>query len=386
MNRRTEGPRRWRLGLLGSIACLGSVLVVVAWQGSAGAASKKPFGVVICAPGQSCQRGAPPVVSPGASSSAPASLTAVITNDTTKGGGLTIGSANLTPPSGITVVSASVGGAAIGPCTATTPATTSCITDASVVELRGLSVRPGDSIQISLGITTPPPPSSCTTTTPCQWSVSAKQSNEYNGAPGDNFNLDLDTSQLGIVLSSVVTCTSATGPNSCSATLANGGTSVSTGGSVSITTNATGTSGGTLYQAIDFGPHLNPGSECSGIDSVHDEYVSGAALNGAAERSFTVTINTTDYPGYVAELCVTSSKQFTAKFFTDNGTAFLAPAVPVTQPDGTPGFAGLLPNCTDPAPTVRCNSEPGVVSRSTNGNVHTIVASFPAGFDASMRN
>ncbi len=255
-----------------------------------------------------------------------------------------------------------------------------------MLELRGLNVRPGDSIQVSMGITTPPPPSSCTTATPCLWSVSAQASTDYNGPPGDDFNLDSDLSQLGLVLSSEVSCTSATQSNTCSATLADGGASGSTGGSVSITTDATGISGGSLYEAIDFGPHLNAASECSGIDSVHDEYVSGTALNGPDERSFTVTINTTNYPGYRDALCVTTSKQFTAEFISAGGTVTLGPAIPVTQPDGTPGFAGLLPNCTGAAPTVDCNTQPGVVSRSFTGNVHTMVASFPAGFDASMRN
>lgn len=387
MNRRTERPRRWRVWLLAPIACLGSALAVLAWQGSAAAAPQKPFGVVICAPGQSCQRYSPPVVSPGASSSTPATLTAVITNQSTTGSGLTLGSANLTPPSGFTVVSASLGGTAIGPCSATTSPRSSCITTAGVLELRSLDIPPGGSIQVSMGITTPPPPSSCTTATPCQWGVGAKQSNEYNGT-GNNLNLDLDTSQLGVVLSSQVTCTSGTQSNTCSATVANGGATGSTGGSISITTNATGTSGGSFYEAIDYGPHLNPATECSGIDSVHDEYVSGAALNGPNERSFTVTINTTDYPGYRDELCVTTSQPFTAKFLSASGTVTLGPAIPVTQPDGTPGYAGLLPNCTGDgaAPTVSCDTQPGVVSRSLTANVHTMVASFPAGFDASMRN
>jgi hypothetical protein len=387
MNRRTERTRRWRIWLLAPIACLGSALAIVAWQGSAAAAPDKPFSVVICAPGQSCKPGSPPVVSPGATSSTPAALTAVLKDESTKGSGQKLGSANLTPPSGVTVVSASLGGTAIGPCSATTPATTSCITSAGVLELRSLNVDPGASIQVSIGVATPPPPSSCTTATPCQWSVSAKQSNEYSGT-GNNLNLDLDSSQLGIVLSSQVTCTSAQQSNTCSATLADGGTTGSTGGSVSITTDATGTSGGTLFEAIDFGPHLNPATECSGIDSAHDEYVSGAALNGQNQRSFTVTINTTAYPGYRDSLCVTTSQPFTAKFISASGTVTVGPAVPVTQPDGTPGFAGLLPNCAGDgaAPTVDCSTQPGVVSRSLTAGVHTLVASFPAGFDASMRN
>ena len=229
---------------------------------------------------------------------------------------------------------------------------------------------------------------------PCQWNVSGKQSNDYSGQ-GNDLNLDSVSSQLGIVTSSQTTCTrSVNQANSCSTTLANGGSTGSPGGSVSITTDATGTSPGTFYESIDYGPHLSADSECSGVDSVHDEYISGPALNGSNQRSFTVTITTTDYPGYTAKLCATTSKPF--RVAAPDGDDPYEPvadsddftmAVPVTQPDGTAGYAGLLPDCTGGArPTVDCQTWPGVVSRSTNGNVHTIVASFPAGFDATLRN
>ena len=359
MNRRAESPRRWRFGLLVSIACVGSALAVVAWQGSAACAPWRSRSAWSSAPLANRVSGvARRSCHPGRRARRPLRLRQSSRTQSTTRAGLKIGSVNLTPPSGLTVVSASLGGTAIGPCSAKTPATSSCITTAGVLELRGLDVQPGDSIQVSMGITTPPPPSSCTTATPCQWSASAKASTDYNGPPGDNFNLDLDLSQLGVVLSSEVTCTSATQSNTCSATLADGGASGSTGGSVSITTDATGTSGGILYEAIDFGPHLNAASECSGIDSVHDEYVSGTALNGPDARGFTVTINTTNYPGYRDALCVTSSKEFTAEFISASGAVTLGPAIPVTQPDGTPGFAGLLPHCT------RAPRQPSTATRS----------------------
>lgn len=393
MNRRTGGSLRRRGGVLAAVAILGSTAVVVLGQGSAAATSNKPFSVTLCAAdGQSCSPGNAQVVAPGSASGttpAPVSLTATITDETTKGGGLTIGSVNLTAPAGVTITAANYLGS-LGTCTSATPATTSCISaDGSTLELRGLNVAPGSSIQVPISIATPPPPSSCTTTSPCQWTAEAKQSNDYNGPPGNQLNLDAGSSQLGIILSSEATCTSAKKSNSCSTTLGDGGASGSTGGSVTITTSATGTSGGIFYQSIDYGPHLDANTECSGIDSIHDEYVSGAALNGTSARSFTVTITTTDYPKYVAELCLTTSKPFTAKVLHTGSAPTLAPAVQVTQPDGTLGYAGLLPDCTGgTAPTVNCKTLPGVVSRSTSpdGTVHTIVASFPAGFDATMRN
>ncbi len=408
MKRRGEGRRRWRVGLVASIACLGSVLVLVTGQGSAGANSNKPFAVVICAPGQSCSPGSPPIVAPGPApgmTRTPASLTAVISNETAKGAGLRVGAVNLTAPAGVTVVSASIGGTAIGNCTPKTPKATSCLTG-SVIELRNLDISPGGSLAVSMSVDTPPPPG-CTKAAPCQWSAVAKQCNDFNGS-GNDFTLDAGSSQLAVITSSEVTCTSASQSNSCSTTLANGGATGSSAGSVSITTDATGTSAGSFYEAIDYGPHLNAASECSGVDSMHDEYISGAALQGTNARSFTVTINTTDYPGYQAQLCITTSKPFLATVPNtsdpddnppdqagepDGDEWVLQAAVPVTQPDGTPGYAGLLPSCTGVVAadgvlqaTVDPSTQPCVVSRSTSGNVHTIVASFPAGFDASMRN
>ena len=408
MNRQSGGRRGWRVGVLASILCFGSVLAVLAGQGTAGAKPHKPFGVVFCAAGQSCAPGSPPVVAPGSApgtTPTPASITAVITNETTKGAGLRIGSANLSAPSGVTIVSASIGGSTIAACTRSTPRGTSCTTG-SVLELRGIAIPPGGSIEVNISIDTPAP-GVCTTATPCNWGVSAKQCNDYNGE-GNDFDLDAGSSQLGIVTSSEAQCTSGGTSNTCSTTLANGGASGSAGGSISITTSATGTGGGTFYQSIDYGPHLDAATECSGVDSLHDGYISGAALNGVNARSFTVTITTTDYPGYQAQLCITTSKPFQATVPNtsdpddnppdqqgepDGDEWVLQAAVPVTQPDGTPGYAGLLPSCTGVVAadgvlqaTVDPSTQPCVASRSTSGNVHTIVASFPAGFDVSFRN
>ncbi|MDE3130299.1 MAG: hypothetical protein KGL16_04035 [Acidobacteriota bacterium] len=397
MNRRTKSFRRWRGGALVSIAMLASAAVVVAEQGSAGAASNKPFGVLICGTGtdsQTCAPGAPQVIAPGSAtggaSSAPASLQAIITDETTKGAGLTIGSVNLTAPAGVTISSASFSpsGPAIDACTPTTPTTTSCFAG-GVLELRGLNVAPGASITVAMSITTPPLPSSCTPATPCSFSAAAKQSNDYNGPPGNQLNLDAGSSQLGIILNSQATCTSAKKSNTCSTTLGDGGTSGSLGGTVSITTDASGTSNGNYYEAIDYGTTLDPAADCSGVQSNHDEYVSGPALTGTNARSFTVTITTADYSGYLAELCMTTSKLFVAKYISLPGDTLVnyAPAVPVTQPDGTSGYAGLVPDCG--AQGVPKNN-PCVVSRSqttSNGTIlHQIVASIPAGFDATFRN
>ena len=293
---------------------------------------------------------------------------------------MTFGSANFVGGSGITAS-----------CGSSTPATTSCISaDRTELELRGLNVAPGTTLQVSISLDTPSLPSPCTTATPCQFSTDAKQSNDYNGPPGNQLNLDSSHSQQGVALESDATCTAANGKktNSCSNTLADGGADGSVGGTVGITTNATGTSGGDSLRVA----RLRPAAQQRGpmrreLHTDHSEYINGAALEGSNARSLTVTITTTNFAGYQAELCAQTSKTFRAKSQPGN-TFTLVSATPTPQLDGSPGFEGLLPDCsTNPqaaSPTVNPKTYPCVLSRSTSaaGNVHTMVASYPAGFDA----
>jgi hypothetical protein len=402
---KAKGFHRGRVGALASIAMLASVVAVVAGQGSAGANSFKPFAVNLCAAptgtptaGDYCPLGGTaPVVAPGSAASGgvgstAAALEADFKDETTKGGGLTIGSINLTAPSGVTFGSATfvVGNSAItATCGSSTSATTSCISaDGTELELRGLNVAPGATLQVSISLDTPALPSPCTTATPCQFSTSAKQSNDYNGPPGNQLNLDSSNSQQGVALESDATCTAANGKktNSCSNTLADGGGGTSLGGTVSITTNATGTSGGDFYESLDYGPALNDKGQCgANFNTDHSEYINGIALEGSNARSLTVTITTTDFMGYQAEICAQTSKSFLAKTQA-NAPFTLVSATPTPQLDGSPGFEGLLPDCsTNPqavSPTVNPKTYPCVLSRGTVGNVHTMVASYPAGFDA----
>jgi hypothetical protein len=83
-----------------------------------------------------------------------------------------LGSANLTPPAGFGLVSASVP----GPATATVRG--------GSVELRNLSLQPGaPPLTVSVTATVPCDPASAT------WSVVAKQANNFNGPPGNNLTL-----------------------------------------------------------------------------------------------------------------------------------------------------------------------------------------------------
>jgi hypothetical protein len=89
-----------------------------------------------------------------------------------------LGSADLSLPAGFTVVSAA----------APSPAGAQVV--AGKVQLRNLNVPPGGSIAVSVVAQAP-----CTTGT-SSWSVRAKQSNDFNGPPGNDLNLDAAHSAL----------------------------------------------------------------------------------------------------------------------------------------------------------------------------------------------
>ena len=408
-------------------------MAIVATQGSAVANTVRPYGLVICAPGQSCPPGSPLVLSPAppaGTTQTPQTITATFTNENPKRSLLPIASANLTAPSGVTIVSAAIGNNTIGVCPAKWP-WISCISNGTTLELRSLLVPPGASLTVNLGVDTPAA-SSCTTTTPCDFSVTAEPIPVYLPPASNWLNLDASTSQLGIALSSETTCTA----NPCSASLADGGAAGSTGGSVSITASTAATSGN-VSESLDYGTHINP-ADCSGINSQHDEYVSGTALQGASANPFQVTISTTDYSGYEPFICMTSSQPFIAMYLpgycwdpstpatvgtgaectstdtfktsvTSPSTTYtIGTSVQVTQPDGTPGYAGLLLPCAtssqddtdslgdydgpdgdndvDDTGVINCSEWPGVSQEPTSNNPHVAVVDVPAGFDSSFRN
>ena len=101
-----------------------------------------------------------------------------------------IGSANLAVPTGLTVVSASV------PTGTATPETNCSVNGTTVpacVALRSLAIAPGTSATVTMSVQTPKcdPPG-----TSYAWSVEAKQANDYNGTPGNDFTFEASQSQL----------------------------------------------------------------------------------------------------------------------------------------------------------------------------------------------
>jgi hypothetical protein len=255
------------------LALPAAMIVAAAAPAPAGAASFKPYSIVICALGASetCapsttsaanQPAAVPVGAVGAS------MTATFTNENKLGSGINVGSVNLTAPSGFSVTNASVNGVSLGSCTPSTPSTTSCIA-ANTIELRSLGVPPGGTVTASMSVTAPA--SGCTVASPCVWTSVAKQSNDFSGQPGNGLNVDANTSTLNTVLAhlafgsqphsealgQVITDTDyapSGGPVTVKAIDANGTTVSSFNGPVSVSLNnagfaiTQGTLGGTTTQ------------------------------------------------------------------------------------------------------------------------------------------
>lgn len=471
---------RWPMGLYATWAILvAGILAILTLATTARAASNKPYSLVICAFGsdESC---AP---SPTSSDNRPAAvpsgaggvpMSATFTNENKGGTGIQLGSANLTPPAGFTVLAASV------------PGCSGCAAVANnVVQLRGVGVPPGSAVTVALTVATPS--TGCTVASECFWSAATKQSNDFSGPPGNDLTLDSRTSTLGTVrahlqfgsqphnvaLGQVITDTdygagnpvtviavddnssivgSFVGPvsltlntpnntntNPTPATLGGTTTENASGGTASFadltvsdpgngftltavnpdlppsvtsttfdaqqagtqctnnkscrteatsanfpTTNGgvdatvTASSGPTadLAQSIDFGNHLDVGTEsppsgCEGYDAPHDVFWN---LTGTTDRTFTVSITTTVLAGNISgtmikgqDNCLSAPKQFT-ELNESTTPPSLSPASPGKQPDGTDGFIGLLADCGSKKGQLDPATNPCVVSRTGTSN------------------
>jgi hypothetical protein len=371
-----------------AVALFVAVVSSLILSAGASAAPNKPYSIVICGDGQiGCTSANPAVIAPGGTSGNPSKLSVTFTNDNKLGSGIQLGSDNLNVPStppGFSVISTS-----LPECPPSfNNSATACVilfNEGKTVGFRNLNLAPGQSISISLQAATPQPSTTaCTTTSPCFWTDEAKQSNDFSGT-GNDLNSDSSSSK-GTVTSAVASCAKKQG---CSTTLANGGTATSAPGSISTTiSTASGKTAVTQIESIDFAAPLDP-KKCSGVSSPHLSYenLSNGADNGS-DRSQTITINTTDFPGYVAQACLETKLQFTQLVIAPDGTESLAPANPTTQPDGTPGFQGLLPDCGNGPLQVNCNKNPGVLQRqrSADDKTHTLVVAIPPGFDMRISN
>jgi hypothetical protein len=148
----------------GAVAILMIALAGALFAGAAAAAtSVKPYSVVIT----------PSSVAGGSSTT----FTVAITNGSAN---QSLGSANVTAPVGISVTGASPSGVAtvVG----------------NVVQLRNLAIAPGGSRSVSIQATAPCGGGSSA------WQVVARQSNNFNGPPGNEFVLDAGASSLGLTV------------------------------------------------------------------------------------------------------------------------------------------------------------------------------------------
>ncbi|MFP5364016.1 MAG: hypothetical protein ACLGI5_14950 [Thermoleophilia bacterium] len=110
-----------------------------------------------------------------------ATISATYTNLT---GQQQLGSSNLSPPAGFTATGAQISGFSLSPA----PPAASATVDGGVVQLRDLSLPPGESVTVELQVTTP-----------CggaagSWTGITKQANDFNGPPGNDLTLDLERS------------------------------------------------------------------------------------------------------------------------------------------------------------------------------------------------
>jgi hypothetical protein len=309
-------PRLRRTG----VALLTALVATYVLAAPAGAATK-PYSVVI----------SPGIAVPGAN----VTFQATFTNRTTS---QTLGSANLTAPAGFTVVGASVRGQAQA-------------VAGSVVQLRNLGIAPGASLVATVNAGVP-------SANPCApadfaWQVVAKQSNDFNGLPGNEFGPLVDSSLTTSTTcdGTATQCTAA----SCVGTLndADAAISVNAPGSIGLLT-------------ISRGNGLN----CAGYEEIlaRDFTVDFLPDPGTTGGTKIVTINITK----------ASMQASTNNGLSQVNVCFEAPFVfavkpgtPALQPvGGPPPFRGLLPDCGAP---------PCIADRQSVGGGARIVVRAPGG-------
>jgi hypothetical protein len=316
-------------------ALLTALIATCALAAPAGAATK-PFSVVI----------SPNPVPVGKT----VPLQATFTNRATT---QTLGSADLTPPprSGFTVgdpVSVGAGDASVS---------------GNVVHLRNLALAPGRSVTARFMVTVP-------SSSPCAaakftWQVLAKQSNDFNGLPGNDFTLQSATSSL----TTSTTC-DATGTE---CTLASCSGSATQPGLATLSVSSPGSTG---LLTINIGNGL----DCAGYDEIlaKDFIVDFLPDPGTVGREKRVTIDITK----------AAMQASTNNGLSQVNICFGAPFVFDVKP-GTPALQpfeglniGLLPDCGTPIPNTsppRVAGPPCVDDRQSVGGGATIVVRAPGG-------
>jgi hypothetical protein len=151
-------------------------------------------------------------ISPGTIGGAPTTMTAVVANESDPQG---LGAAHLAPPNGFTVSSATI---TSGSGSASVVSDSNCLTNTSpataspdCVELSGLTLTPGQSVTVTMNVTKAP--SGCPAST-YTWGADAKQSNSFNGPPGNTLTWDKANSSYSTTVNGVCSLKFATQPHS----------------------------------------------------------------------------------------------------------------------------------------------------------------------------
>jgi len=248
----------------------------------------------------------------------PTTFQVTVTNTSTQP--TTLGSVKLTPPAGFTPPQP----------TSTTPLRHKAKVQNRTLSLRGLSLHPGDSAQISITSTAP---SKCGRTH-LQWSSQA-----FQGTTGKGPQLALQSalSSLGVTVLCPASAACGDGGPPCSTTLV---TSNSTYAVISDAPN------GTLRQTVNVGGRL----VCGAYRFRDPNWYDSAVVPPASQSPTASPISIVDQITYKIRnatakgigFCLGAGYQFT--------TASGSPARAGSLPTGNPGFIGLLPRCSQTKP------------------------------------
>ena len=290
---------------------------------------------VLAAPAGAANKPYSVVITPGtAVAGATVAFQATITNGTTS---QTLGSANLTAPAGFTVLGASVRGQTQA-------------FSASVAQLRNLGIAPGASVvaivNARVALRNPCAPDTFT------WSVAAKQANDFNGPPGNEFGPLVDSS-----LTTSTTC----GGTATQCTLASCVGTLN-GADASIRVDVANSAG---LLTISRGA----GIDCAGYDEIlaQDFTVDFQPNLGTIGGTKIVTINITKA---AMQASANNGLAQVNMCFEAPFTFPVKPGTPALQ-QPTPGvYRGLLPDCGAP---------PCVADRQSVGGGARIMVRAPGG-------
>jgi hypothetical protein len=269
-------------------------------------------------------------------------MTATLTNLTSQ---QRLGSANITPAGGLT---------AEGFTPLPSPATVAIV--ANVVQVRNLSLAPGASVTVSLTVRTP-----CSTgqLVP-DWSVVAKQANDFSGLPGNDLALDLTASSLTTTTTGV--CAPCPENQRCDT-----GIGGPTGSSSAVTANpsATQTDTGVLTD-LNVEPLVCAGFTQRSTDTFRIEGPPNRPKFGSIRYAASTAAVTSKYP---LDVCygAPSSEPFALKPKTLANHMII---------EGVDYLVGRLPNCLGFSP-------PPCVTGRDNAT-KTISFSMPAGDPRNM--